>query len=80
VKGQYTTPQLKKLLAEGETLKPVFGAPLGLNVIEHAPRHKFDPQPWTDGFYRWSGWELETEQDDKEREARASARQAGGAG
>lgn len=74
MKGEYTTRQLKKMASEGVELKPVFGAPLGLNPVVHQPRHKFDPQPWTDGFYRWSGWELETVKDEQNRQERAANR------
>jgi hypothetical protein len=62
-KGQYTTPQLKKLALQGHDVIPVFGRPLDMVTLRHAPRTKFDPKPWVwgkDGL-RYSAWELTTE-------------------
>lgn len=53
-----STRELLKLVATGAKLQPVFGAPMGDRVMRHEPRTKFDPQPWTDGLYRWHAWEL----------------------
>lgn len=53
------TPELLKTLATGTVrLEPVFGAPLGQKPVIHEPRTKYDPQPWTDGFFRYHAWEL----------------------
>ncbi len=62
-KGQYTTPQLKKLALQGHDVIPVFGRPVEMVTLRHAPRTKFDPKPWVwgkDGI-RFSAWELTTE-------------------
>jgi hypothetical protein len=29
-------------------------------VVQYAPRSKYDPQPWTNGAYRYSGREVHT--------------------
>jgi hypothetical protein len=62
-KGQYTTRQLKKLALQGHDVIPVFGRPVEMVTLRHAPRTKFDPKPWvwgTDGL-RYSAWELTVE-------------------
>lgn len=62
-KGQYTTPQLKKLALKGHDVIPVFGRPLEMVTLRHAPRTKYDPKPWVwgkDGL-RFSAWELTAE-------------------
>lgn len=62
-KGQYTTPQLKQLALRGHDVIPVFGRPVEMVTLRHAPRTKFDPKPWvwgTDGI-RFSAWELTVE-------------------
>lgn len=54
-----TTRQLLKLVSDSNvTLAPVFGAVVGQKPVTHNPRTKFDPQPWTDGFFRYHAWEL----------------------
>ncbi|QJD53981.1 hypothetical protein SEA_GALACTICA_33 [Streptomyces phage Galactica] len=64
-KGQYTTPQLKRLKAKGHDVFPVFGRPQGMTSLRHSPRSKFDPKPWVWGSHadglRYSAWELTTE-------------------
>lgn len=35
-------------------------------VVEYKPRHRFDPQPWTDGFFRYTGRECYAYPIDKE--------------
>jgi hypothetical protein len=62
-KGQYTTPQLKRLALQGNDVIPVFGRPVEMVTLRHRPRTKFDPKPWvwgTDGL-RYSAWELTVE-------------------
>lgn len=57
------TQKLLALKARCHTIVPVFGgrhnADGNLIPLRHAPRNKFDPRPWTDGFFRWSSRELE---------------------
>lgn len=63
-RGQYTTPQLKRLALQGNDVIPVFGRPLEMVTLRHAPRTKYDPKPWVwgngDGL-RFSAWELTAE-------------------
>lgn len=62
-KAQYTTPQLKRLALKGHDVIPVFGRPVEMVTLRHAPRTKFDPKPWVwgkDGI-RFSAWELTVE-------------------
>lgn len=62
-KGQYTTPQLRRLAASCHDVFPVFGRPEGLTVV-YAPRTKYDPKPWAShngtGF-RYAAYELTAE-------------------
>lgn len=61
-KGQYTTPQLRKLARQGYDVFPVFGRPVEMVTLRYLPRTKFDPKPWVwgkDGL-RYSAWELTT--------------------
>lgn len=61
-KRGHTTTQLKRAQSAGATVHPVFG--LVDKVVTHEPRTKFDPKPWTDGFFRYHAWELHpTDQD-----------------
>ncbi len=55
-----TTRQLLREVAEGKTVRPVWGL---TNPVHHEPRTKFDPQPWTDGFFRYHAWELFAEKE-----------------
>lgn len=49
------TAELRKLVAKGATLRPVFGLK---DPVHYEPRTKYDPQPWTDGNFRYHAWEL----------------------
>lgn len=52
------TPELLRHLSAGKRIAPVFGAPIGQKPVVHNPRTKYDPKPWTDGFFRYHAWEL----------------------
>lgn len=52
------TRQLVKAAAAGKVIRPVWGLQ---NPVHHEPRTKFDPQPWTDGWFRYHAWELHAE-------------------
>lgn len=55
-----TTKQLLRAVAAGAVIKVVFGRQDV--TMTHAPRTKFDPQPWTDGCFRYHAWELTAEE------------------
>lgn len=64
-RGPRTPELLKKLATDSVRLMPVFGAPLGQKPVVYEPRSKFDPQPWTDGCFRYHAWELWAVDDDE---------------
>lgn len=60
-KAEYTNPQLRRGIDAGKLAFPVFGRPVGQKPVTYQPRTGFDPKPWTDGFFRYFGWELTLE-------------------
>jgi len=59
-KRGYTTRQLleiKETYPFVAKVEAVFG-PGHKPACYYEPRTKFDPQPWTDGFFRYHAWEL----------------------
>lgn len=56
-KRGYTTRQLlRQTERDGVLIRPVFRT-TG-KVCCYEPRTKYDPMPWTDGFFRYHAWEL----------------------
>lgn len=60
-KAEYTNSQLRTAIKDGKTVKPVFGCPVGQKCVRYEPRRHHDPRPWTDGYFRYFGWELTVE-------------------
>lgn len=60
-RAHYTNLQLRTGIKEGKLVFPVFGRPVGQKPVYYEQRVDFDPKPWTDGFYRYFGWELTLE-------------------
>lgn len=60
-KAEYTNLQLRKGIKTGKVAFPVFGRPVGQKPVTYQPRTNFDPKPWSDGFFRYFGWELTLE-------------------
>lgn len=60
-KAQYTNLQLRTGIKDGQQAFPVFGRPVGQKPVYYDARMNFDPKPWTDGFFRYFGWELTLE-------------------
>lgn len=57
-KRGYTTRQLIDIQQKFDVrIEAVFG-PDNKPTCYYEPRTKFDPQPWTDGFFRYHAWEL----------------------
>lgn len=72
-RAEFTVKELREEIARGRVAKPVFGMTVGQKPVEYSPRNKFDPQPWTDGFFRWHTWELTTEDPEPSPELLAQA-------
>lgn len=60
-RAEFTVQELREEIARGRVAVPVFGVSLGQQPVGYQPRNKFDPKPWTDGFFRWHTWELTAE-------------------
>lgn len=59
------TKKLLALKAKCHTVVPVFGGRHDSNgkvvPVRYAPRTKYDPMPWFDGFFYWRSSELTAE-------------------
>jgi hypothetical protein len=52
------TREIKAELRDGRIAVTTLGG--FVRAVEHAPRSKSDPQPWTDGTFRYTGREVHT--------------------
>ena len=59
--GETWSKKLVEAHKAGKTIVVTFGT---CKKVEYKPRNKFDPSPWTDGFFRYTGRECHIDEED----------------